>query len=67
MIRKMTTSEVARLKKVTRAAVILAIQRGALRATMRTAGGVRWYEISEKDATAWKPQYHRKPGKKGAK
>jgi hypothetical protein len=64
---KWTAPEVAELKSVTRAAVILAIKRGALKATMRTAGGIKWWEIDGRSVEAWVPQVHRKPAKKGGR
>lgn len=62
-----TAPEVAVLKGVTRAAVILAIKRGTLKAKMRTAGGMRWWEIDGKSVNAWTPQVHAKPSKKGGR
>ena len=65
--RTWTAPEVAVLKGVTRAAVILAIKRGALKATMRQAGGMRWWEIDSRDLALWTPQVHAKPKKGGRK
>lgn len=60
MAKTLTAPEVAKRKGVTRAAVILAIKRGTLKAQKARKGAMTWWEIDPASVAAWKPQHHKK-------